>query len=478
VRLQLAKEASLYGASQVFVAAVGLVVVAIATRTLAKSEYGEVAIAISVGTLLSIIFGMSLDTSISRYYYDPAWPEGRLYRSVVSGLWRVIAVGALLSGTISAGIAIFISSPRFLVISLLVIIWASSEAFLTPAMTLVRMRRDVGKFVTIFVTSRCVGPIVTVALLLMYSSSVSYVVGLVVGSTTGLMLSRSLAGVNKLNHESNDEIDVRSLLRFSLPLVPSSLAMLVNSNLDRWTLGAIAGLDEVAVYSVSAQLTFAAQLVVSAFALSFGPQSMQLIQSSRDEASVQLSSYLRMYVFWSSVSVVGLTAVCPKLIQVIATDEYTRASRVVGILAISTVLFGITYFTTLGSWKVGHSFDYSVAILIGVCGNAVLNVVLVPRLQAVGASLATLTGTTVTVLISALFSHHRYRYRLGYLRVLLALSFTCLSVWFLSLESIVGFSNESDAIGRLVVLIVFSLITTLVLYAPEWFTKIARSNRS
>lgn len=478
MRLRLAKEASLYGIGQVFVSTVGLFVAAIATRTLAKSEYGEVAVAVSVGTLLTSVLGLSLDTAISRYYHDPNWTEERLYRSVIAGLQRVIAVGAFSFAIISAGIAIFLRSPGFLVISFLIIIWASSEAFLIPAMTLARMRSDVGSYVTIFVVSRCFGTVASIALLLMYPSSVSYIVGLVIGSVAGLILSRSLVGVSKLRRVASGDLDVRSLLKFSLPLLPSSLAMLVNGNLDRWTLGTLSGLDDVAIYSVAAQLTLATQLTVSAFALAFGPQSMKLIQCSRDEASSQLSSYLRLYTFLGSISVVGLTIFSPILIQVIATDQYARASRVVGILAISTAFFGLTYFTTLGSWKVNHASDYSVAILIGICTNAVLNVYIVPRLDAVGASLATLTGMTVTVLVSAFFSHHRYRYRLGYPRVVIVFFFTCLSVWFLSVRPSARFGNQVDLFERVVLLVVFTLISALLLFIPELFAQTAKSIRS
>lgn len=470
----LFRNSFVYGVNQILLAAFGLVITFTATRALTQSEYGLVAVLISVGTMSKVIFGLSLDTSMSRYYHDPAWTEIALFRSVVGLLYRSVSVGVLLSCVLAAWIAIVMRSSEIFILFAMVIVWASLEVFMVPRMTLLRMRRESGAYFVISVGSSFLSTIAVVTFLLKHSSVVSYLIGLIVGPLAGLLVCRRIFEFSKLGSDHPGKDKVRSLLKFGLPLIVSSIAMLINSNLDRWALGMIVGIDAVAVYSVAFQLASSTQLLVGSFALAFGPESMRIIQETRDRASVVLSSYLRLYTLGSSIFVVSLTAVSPALISAVATNRYTSASRIIGMLALSITLYGLTYFTSLGSWKSNHSSDYSIAIVIGVGMNATLNVLLVRDLKIVGVALATMAGMTLTVLISASLGHYRYRYRLGYPRVIVALLCAYIAVWFLSLNPAFEASVQVNTPDRILVVVVFVPVAVLTLYGRELTKRIFR----
>ena len=82
----------------------------------------------------------------------------------------------------------------------------------------------------------------------------------------------------------------RSALRFSLPLVPHTLAGIAIGQADRLIIGQQLGLAEAGVYAVAMQLTVPVIMVADSFNRAYAPWLFRTLADGRDEVAVAVSA--------------------------------------------------------------------------------------------------------------------------------------------------------------------------------------------
>ncbi len=189
--------------------------------------------------------------------------------------------------------------------------------------------------------------------------------------------------------EKIDKRIMRELLRFCLPLVPSTVFWWITGVSDRYMVAAIAS-DEInglyaAAYKIPTLLTYVVIIFNDAWKLS-------AISESDDKGKLSLffSNVFKNYIaiMFSGGAVIALGA--QLLSKILFAKSYEAAWIYIPILAVATVFsafdtfLGSAYFTVK---KTGMSFKTA---MLGAITNIVLNLILIPPYGAMGASVATL----------------------------------------------------------------------------------------
>ncbi len=181
---------------------------------------------------------------------------------------------------------------------------------------------------------------------------------------------------------------LKRLFAFSLPLVPSAVAMAAIHSIDRYFIQFISGPTEVGLYSIGYKFgTLVNILILGPFLLIWEPRCYDI--AKRPDASRQIGKVLSYLTALMMFVTVGTSGAAKEIVNVMTSPAYHAAWKIIPLVAFSYVLFGLDSVVRVGL-LVHHKTKTILAIVLVSCAvNIVGNAFLVPTLGMMGAALAT-----------------------------------------------------------------------------------------
>ncbi len=233
-----------------------------------------------------------------------------------------------------------------------------------------------------------------------------------------------------------DRAMFRELMRFSLPLIPSALAMLAVHSIDRYFLQFMLGPAEVGLYSIGYKFGMMVNvLVFGPFLLIWEPKSYEI--AKLPDAPVQygrIFSYLLALVAFVSV---GLGGVSRELVEIFTDEKYADAWTVVFPVAVSYCLFALDSVSRVGLLISGRTRVLMYVVLVTSGINVAGNWLLIPRVGRIGAAWATIASFAFLFAVNLVIGRRYQRISFEWRRIATVL-FVAVLVYFLP-----------DAAGRL-----------------------------
>lgn len=185
------------------------------------------------------------------------------------------------------------------------------------------------------------------------------------------------------------EVDVRTLLRFSLPIVGVSLASIGLTYTDRLMLGYFRTEEAVGIYQAAAQTSIQLRFILFAITASFSPIISDLYHNHKSEALSRLyADTVRWILVGTLPAAIILVTFAPEIMSIYGPG-FREGDLVLRILSLS-------YLIVAGSGSVGHMLQMSdhQDFVLGVNTltallNLGLNWVLIQWYGVMGAALAT-----------------------------------------------------------------------------------------
>jgi O-antigen/teichoic acid export membrane protein len=221
-----------------------------ATRLIGSSEFGTVALALSVQMLLVQLAALGMPMAILRFYFDrddaPAGGEAMARRLVMStGFLAAGVVAVVLLIGIAWAPALDPSSPGTL---LLGVALALPGAVIGACMGLLRAQERPGAFVVVALTASVGAQALGITGLLVNPEPLSYLLGFAVALLAAAAAALRLTGAWRAGAASG--LELRSALRFSVPIVPSTVSVFVLAVGDRFVVQIVSGLSAVGKYQI------------------------------------------------------------------------------------------------------------------------------------------------------------------------------------------------------------------------------------
>jgi O-antigen/teichoic acid export membrane protein len=199
----------------------------------------------------------------------------------------------------------------------------------------------------------------------------------------------------------------RSMLAFSLPLVPASLAGWGLNLSDRYVINAYRGFDELGVYATG----YTAGLVINAVAiapvtLAWGAAYWEIARS--DDAPLVFRRILTLFTVAASGAALALAAIGTDAIRLLLTPGFDDARYIVPFSAFGMVLYGTYSIVATGLNLTSHTRWLPVTLGAAALANLALNLLLVPAIGIYGAGIATIAGYGLLTASSGLVSQRYY----------------------------------------------------------------------
>jgi len=199
---------------------------------------------------------------------------------------------------------------------------------------------------------------------------------------------------------------MRDQLTFGLALVPGAMAGFTLDLSDRFFLRHYSSLEQVGLYSLGYRLGEIIFFVTAAVQLAW-PQF--IFANRKSPQAKELYSYATTYYLAGMLFLVlGLSALAPELVRLMAAPEYQAAAPIVPIVALAGLCEGLRYVVTIGIAFQRRPIIRSAATGAAALVNVVLNVLLIPTYGMMGAAWATLAGFVTLIVIEFTVARHFY----------------------------------------------------------------------
>jgi O-antigen/teichoic acid export membrane protein len=194
---------------------------------------------------------------------------------------------------------------------------------------------------------------------------------------------------------------LKSMLKFSLPLVASGLAYWGLTTMDRFFLKDLSGLDELGLYAIAATLAGAIGIVSTIFSTLWHPVLYRWVKEGiRVERVERVVEYMLLFVLliWTLVGL--LSFIIPYLLP-----EHYQSVEFLIVACIAMPLFYMLGQTTGVGIGITRKSMYALATsVIAFIVNLILNLYLIPDYGAAGAAVASLIAFFVFFTVRTEFS--------------------------------------------------------------------------
>jgi O-antigen/teichoic acid export membrane protein len=388
---QLSWESLVYGLSGIATRFITIFLVPIYTRIFAPEDYGVMSLVTTTMALVGVFVVLALDSSAHRWFWNTEDPVDRkqtlaswawcqfVMATIFAGIILVFSdiMGKLIANTPNAGLYFRIAAMTMPlgVLNLVVSGW-------------LRMQRRPWAMTIFTFGSTLLNIFLTIWLVIFLHQGIKGVfVSQMITAGVGTLVAAFLMK-DWINPRHVRLKRLREMLVFALPLVPGSLAIWIVTLSDRYFVDFYTSISEVGLYSVGSSLAAILALATGAFQTAWAPFAYS-IHKAPEAKTVYANAFLA-YMWLTCAMSAGLGLLAPEAIRIVASQKYLGASSVVGLLALSYVMLGISNVAAIGPAIVKDSRPLGISSILGAVLNIALNFLLVPYLGKVGSAVATL----------------------------------------------------------------------------------------
>lgn len=424
---RLAGQTLIYGLGDAASRVVSLLLLPVYAHVFLPEEYGRLAVATLVGTLVGIVLEAGQRTAFFRLYYAN---DDRRYRARLTGtvLLYLLASAALVVPALLLLLPLLASvafSDQALVPLLRLSLGATFfEIGSVVPFAIFRARQEAGRYARVTLTRFLATAALNLFAVLVLKTGAAGILWANLFTSAFFFVYCLRLTMAELEWGMDWSL-LRRLLTFGLPFIPANLAGWVLTLSDRYFLERFSGLGVVGVYAVGYSIAGVLNMMMGWFNTAWAPYCMSL--TGQAEAPRLYSRFLT-YAFAAFCCLgLGLSLLAAPVLRLLAAEAYAPAASIVPWIVLSCLFYELYYVLSLGFDLTGRTRFPAIAIGLAALLNTGLNLLLIPRLGMTGAAVATAVSYALLPLLVYPVVQGLYHvpYELGRLSRLLLLAVAC-----------------------------------------------------
>ena len=391
--VSLGRDMFIYGTGRVALPLLGLVTLPILTRFFGPADYGVIETITMVSSIVALFAGLMLESSVQRSYYDYR-PEEKDQRRLVfsTGLfallvWNVMFLSPVMASAKKIGSIVFSQHDydSVLLVALAGIPIYSTFSFLKE---IFRLENQPMRYTWYTVGSAVWSAGLSIIMVVYFGMGLF---GFFLGSVVGYLfiLPLLIYSVRGAIGAMFSGIELKRMLRFGFPLIPTSFSIWILTLSDRFFLVKFRDLTEVGLYSMGVKVTQLILLFITAFGLAWSPFILSIYSKDKAEEKRVRARVTTYYVFVLLLLAAFVGSFSRVIIHLLATAEFVDAFRVVGLLAFGTAAMGATQALCTGISITRETKYFAMYTGVAAALNIVLNWLVIPRWGFLGAAFTT-----------------------------------------------------------------------------------------
>ncbi|HYG50127.1 MAG TPA: oligosaccharide flippase family protein [Flavobacteriales bacterium] len=281
-----------------------------------------------------------------------------------------------------------------------------------------------------------------------------YFIAMLAGSACTLLVL--FAGTFALfNAKQVKKNQLRSMLAFSIPLVPSALGVFLTIYIDRVIIKEYFSDHALGLFGIAYRFALIASILVGSYLSSIGPLIFR--DYKNQNFNVILNGYLKIYVFISLILLAGYGLFSKEAILLFTShDSFNASMQYIYLLSLNAIAFNFyVFFPSLSIAK--KTFTISLINIGAALINLGLIMALIQYLDILGILLATLASTLTIQVLTWYFGHKQFPLEINSKDILQFIVFALVfgSINFIDLHNGPVHFNVIAFVGKLVAFIAF-----------------------
>lgn len=395
---RLGKHSIVYGLGHILTRSLGFLLLPLHTNYLAKGPFGLAALVFGFLALMTILYTYGVDAAFLRYYIlsENRDEQKRMFSTAfITVFWSSLAfslaiflgagwIAEILLGSRNEAQLIRLSSGILLF-----------DAVAVMPFLVLRAKEQSIRFVSIKMFNILVAIVFNVVFLVVYRFSVDGIfwANLIASAATLLALIPVIAANFNFNYSGET---LKRLLRFGLPYIPATLAVVIMDVIDRYILRIYSGEEVVGVYHAGHKLGMVMALIVAAFRFAWHPFFLATVK--QENAQHVFSRVLTYFMLVCGLVYVGISFFVDDLVRLhigqmtIFGEDYWAGTGIVPIIMLAYAFYG-AYLNFLVGIYLEKKTGYLPFITgFGATVNIVGNILLIPIWGMYGAAWSTVLG--------------------------------------------------------------------------------------
>jgi O-antigen/teichoic acid export membrane protein len=407
---KLAKSSGVYAIASFVSPLIALVLAPFLTHNLSHNDYGALTI---LNTAISLIVGITQFGLASAFFraYNCDYESERDHRDILGTVVILLSlstipvaigvfVAASLVSSVLFGTAIYSGPVKIAAVIVLV------QNLTVPGFSWCRAEGKPGFFSSLSIVNLFVSLGANIFLVgVLHMSITGSLLATAAGYTCVVLLTLPLL---LLRAGLRLRIDItQNLISFGLPLVFNFVSIWVLQLSDRYLLGRLGTLAEVASYGVAYTLGgVLSVLIITPFMLAW-PSAMFTI-AKRKDAVQAFQLVFRWFSALLLLAAYGLSLLSTALLNLLFPPAYHSAASVIPIVAMSTMFYGLSTVCNVGTSIQRKNWYQFLFAAIAALVNIIANLALIPLYGSMGAAVSTLIAYVILVLLSYLVNQRLY----------------------------------------------------------------------
>lgn len=414
-----------YGLGSVLPQILGFVLIPVYTRVLSSNDYGIADLTSAVGALLFVVLRLGMGGSITRFYYEQDNERSvSEYISTVLYFLTAWSIGVGLLVTLIGDTVWRVFEPGVAFYPYVVIgIWTAVLGVPADALRRVLQVREMSRQHSILtVSSAFLSLGLTVVFVLFLRMGVigmllaSLIRAAVVYVVTWILLRKDLVLTIQWQN-------LRSSLRYGLPMVPHHFFGWLQTLSDRLFLAHYSTLTAVGLYGMGFRIVLPLRILLDAFGLAWSPLYFSQKKKLGDASAAPLGRLTTLALLALLFVAVSTVALARDAIVLLLPERYHASHTVVPALVSATVAMAVLKLIVPALYYAKRTGLAAMASCAAAAANIVFCLMFVPRYGAIGAAWSSCLSSTISLAVAAycVFRVARPTYEWGRLARLAAL---------------------------------------------------------
>ena len=367
------------------------VLLPIVARRLAPEEFGVYSLLLAATNLMHLLFEPGLVQGMIKFHHQTPDPvERHRIRSVLFVgmplLDLMIAVPILLGrGLLSRALFGTPEHGNLVAIAALIAFFAAQfQLFLGHLRADDRSRQ----FAILMATRGAISLAATFLLVVaMGGGLIQFLLGNLMGPATVALVATPRFLIRDGLDLTGARERMRKLLRFGLPLLPAGLGLWTLTYMDAYLLRILSGLDSVGIYNFGSEICIPVALMMGAITLAWPSFAFA---RARDADGPQVIARVFRHLFIALVGgSLAIALLRREILAIVGSPTFHDSLPLVPLLALSTCLYGASTVFGIGLQITGATKKLPGLVIAAIIVNGLLNFILIPRMDEMGAAVAT-----------------------------------------------------------------------------------------
>jgi O-antigen/teichoic acid export membrane protein len=425
------KNSVVYGTISVLQKAISFLLLPLYTAYLTTSDIGIIAVVTSIFNILSIVFGLALNSAANRFYYEYKEDAGKV-KVLFGTIFSFVLLNSLVLSAILLIFNKFLLSPfskgipfyPYLFLGIVITFFSTGYTMYQYILQAKQLGKQYGLNNILFFVVNVVSTIILLVVFKLKASSVLI-------SMAGTNVIFFIYTIYKFVPQIKIGLDLKTLavsLKYSFPLIPHSLASWFMVMVNTIILNNIMGTSAVGVYSVGFQLGNILNIITGAINQAFVPWFFESFKEGKKDRIIRFAEIM---ILLYSLLALSISFFSKEILGIMVTSDFREAWKIVAPLSFAFVFSGLYYFASAALFYNTKTIKLiPIITIISALINVPLNLLLIPRMNEMGAALSCLISLAFSAVIAQILSMRyepiNYNWKRMYTIIILACLLSCI----------------------------------------------------